>query len=71
MKKEDFLKKLGKNIVNIRTQRDWSQSDLARNCDKDRQSIKRLEKGEINPSAYYLYQVANGLEITISELLKF
>lgn len=71
MKKEEFLKKLGKHVIKIRTQKGWSQSELARNCDKERQSIERLENGKINPSAYYLLQVANGLDITLNELLDF
>jgi putative transcriptional regulator len=71
MKKEEFLKKLGKHVIKIRTQKGWSQSELARNCDKERQSIERLENGKINPSAYYLLQVANGLDISLNELLDF
>lgn len=71
MKKEEFLRKLGKHVIKIRTQKGWSQSELARNCDKERQSIERLENGKINPSAYYLLQVANGLEISLNELLNF
>ena len=71
MKKDEFLNKLGKNIVKIRTQKGWSQAELARNCDKERQSIERLENGKINPSAYYLLQIANGLGISISDLVNF
>lgn len=71
MKKEEFLKKLGKHIIKIRTQKGWSQSELARNFDKERQSIERLENGKINPSAYYLLQVADGLDISLNELLDF
>jgi putative transcriptional regulator len=43
MEKEELLKKLGKNIIKIRTKKGWSQSELAWNCGKDRQSIERLE----------------------------
>ncbi len=71
MEKEDLLKKLGKNVIKIRTKKGWSQSELAWNCGKDRQSIERLENGKINPSIFYLKQIAEGLEITLSELLDF
>ena len=71
MKKEQFLVNLGKHIVKLRQQKGWSQSELARNCDKDRQSIERLEKGKTNPTAYYLHQIAEGLGTTVSELLDF
>jgi putative transcriptional regulator len=53
--KKQFLINLGKQIVKLRQQKGWTQSELARNCDEDRQSIERLKKGKINPSSYYLY----------------
>ena len=53
------------------TEKKLSQSDLARLTDKDRQSIHRLEKGEINPSIFYLSEVADAFKIPVSELLKF
>lgn len=71
MVKEAFLKKLGGQIVKLRSDRQWSQSELARACGKDRQSIERLEKGKINPSIYYLKEVADALEISISRLCDF
>jgi putative transcriptional regulator len=71
MKKDEFLKKLGKRVIKIRTQKGWSQSELARNCDKDRQSIERLENGKINPSAYYLKEIAIGLDVPLRELFDF
>ncbi len=71
MEKEEFLRRLGKRIIEIRKQKGWSQSELARNCDKERQSIERLENGKINPSAFYLQQIAEGLGIEVKELLNF
>lgn len=70
MDKKQFLILLGKHIVKLREKKGWTQSELARNCDKDRQSIERLEKGKINPSAYYLYQIAEGLGINFEDLLE-
>lgn len=70
MDKKQFLVLLGKYIVKLRQQKGWTQSELSRNCDKDRQSIERLEKGKINPSAYYLYQIAEGLGMEFEDLLE-
>ena len=70
MKKDEFLKKLGKRVVKLRTQKGWSQSELARNCDKDRQSIERLENGKINPSAFYLFEISTGLKVSLNELFE-
>ncbi len=71
MKKTEFQKRLGKHVIEIRKAKKWSQADLARNCEKDRQNIERLENGKTNPTAFYLYEIAAGLEIPISKLLDF
>lgn len=71
MEKSVLLKKLGKRITSLRTEKKLSQSDLARLTDKDRQSIHRLEKGEINPSIFYLSEVANALKMKLTDLFDF
>ena len=65
------LTKLGKNVVKLRSEKNWSQSDLARACFKDRQSVERLENGKINPSIFYLHEIAEALEIPVSQVLNF
>ncbi|MBW4888466.1 helix-turn-helix domain-containing protein [Mucilaginibacter sp. HMF5004] len=69
MEKEVLLKKLGARIREIRSGKNISQLKLAHSIGKDQQSIQRLEAGNINPSYYYLYEIATGLDITVSELL--
>ena len=71
MTKETFLKKLGKNITRLREEAGLSQTELALRCDKDRQSLNRLEKGKINPSIYYLLEISAELKISLKELLDF
>jgi putative transcriptional regulator len=71
MTKDVFLKKLGKNIAKLREQAGLSQTELALRCDKDRQSLNRLEKGRINPSIYYLSEIAIELEVPVKKLLDF
>ncbi len=56
MTKDTLLKKIGKNVTRLRELAGLSQSELALLCDKDKQSLNRLEKGRINPSAFYLHQ---------------
>ncbi|KQO25049.1 transcriptional regulator [Flavobacterium sp. Leaf82] len=68
----DILKnKIGKRIIQLREEKGWSQSDLARACNKDRQSIEKLENAKVNATIYTLFEVANALEITLSKLLDF
>jgi putative transcriptional regulator len=71
MDKDTFLKKLGDNVVRLRSAKNWSQSDLAHAAEMDRQNIYRLEHGKINPSIFYLKQIADALEVTLSELVNF
>ncbi|PCJ97588.1 MAG: transcriptional regulator [Flavobacteriaceae bacterium] len=65
MTKEDLKKSIGKRIVALRTAKGWSQSDLARACNKDRQAIEKLENGKVNPTLYSLLEVAMALEVEL------
>jgi transcriptional regulator with XRE-family HTH domain len=71
VKKNIYLKRLGLHISKIRTSKGISQLELASIINKDRQSIQRLERGAVNPSVFYLQEVADGLEISLSKLLDF
>lgn len=71
MTKDIFLKKLGKNVAQLRENAGLSQTELALRCDKDRQSLNRLEKGRINPSAYYLAEIAKELGVPVKKLFDF
>ncbi|UII27619.1 helix-turn-helix domain-containing protein [Fulvivirga maritima] len=71
IKKEILQKRLGERIAYLRTTKGLNQTELAHYCNKDRQSINRLEKGKVNPSIYYLLQISNALEINMSELFNF
>ena len=69
MEKEVLLKNLGDRIRKIREEKGITQKQLAHTINKDQQSIQRLEAGKINPSFYYLFEVARGLDISIEILL--
>ncbi len=69
MTRDKLKKELGKRIVELREQKGWSQSDLARACNKDRQAIEKLENGKVNPTLYTLLEIANALEVSLSKLV--
>ncbi len=69
MNKEVSLKDLGEKIRMIRKDKGITQLQLAHSIGKDQQSIQRLEAGNINPSYIYLLEIAEGLNITLLELL--
>ena len=71
MNKTSYLIKLGKNIARIRIIKNISQAELARSCDKDPQSLNRLEKCRINPSIIYLQEIATELGVKVKELVDF
>lgn len=70
MKKEDLQQKIGQRVIRLRMAKNWSQADLARASLKDRQSIERLENGKVNPSVYYLQEVAKALEVPLSKIFE-
>lgn len=71
MTKDQLSKKVGKRIVELRTNKGLNQSDLARICAKDRQAIEKIENGKVNSTTYSLYTIAKALEVDLYELFKF
>ncbi|WP_118196900.1 helix-turn-helix domain-containing protein [Albibacterium indicum] len=46
-KYEDYYRKVGKRIKTLRTEKGWSQQELANNCDKvDRSKISDMENAK-------------------------
>ena len=69
MEKETKLIELGLKVKKIRKSKGMTQMELAHEIGKDHPSINRLEKGKFNPSYIYLLEIADGLGISITELL--
>ncbi len=68
MNKEQLLKKLGSRIRIIRIEKGMTQGELANSIGKDQQSIQRLESGRVNPSVFYLHEIALGLDVELKDL---
>ncbi len=64
------LKKLGAHIKKLRLEKGMTQKELAGEMGIDFQHIYRLEKGEQNVSYLTIRNVAKGLSINPSELLR-
>ena len=67
---KSFLEQLGENIKKRREELGISQSELAKRCDRDRQNINRIEKGNVNVSIGYLKIIAENLDMKLAELLE-
>jgi len=69
--KDQLKKKIGQRIVELRSQKGWSQSDLARACNKDRQALEKLENGKVNPTLFTLLEISKALETPLKALVDF
>jgi transcriptional regulator with XRE-family HTH domain len=68
---EKILKRFGKHLEKIRTEKGLSLRKLADIADVDFSQIHRIEKGQSNPSLTMLLTISASLEITIEELIRF
>lgn len=55
-------------IQELRTQRNWSQADLAARLDVSRQTINALERGRYDPSLPLAFKIARLFNLTIEEI---
>lgn len=67
---KDPLAALGEEVRALRTKLDLSQEALAERCDFDRTYISLVERGQRNPSFTNLIRLAEGLEVSVSDLTK-
>ncbi len=70
MKKTEAQEKIGKRIREIREKKGLTMEELAVSIGKHKKAINRLEIGGVNPSMYLLYEIAGGLGVKLSTLLK-
>jgi ribosome-binding protein aMBF1 (putative translation factor) len=67
--KNKFNKKFGKFVAQKRIGLGITQSELAARMDNNAQNISRLERGEINPTLYWVYNLSDALGVKMHELL--
>jgi transcriptional regulator with XRE-family HTH domain len=63
------LKRLGQRIRDLRTDKNWTQEDLAGECGLDRSYVSGLEVGRRNPTYLNLLRIAKTLDIPLVKLL--
>ena len=64
-----LLLKIGKRVRKLRTDRGWSQEELADRSGVNRSYMSRVELGKSDVSLSVLHKIARTLEISLSELL--
>ncbi len=71
MDNEDLINKTGKKIKLLRESQKISQEKLGQLAKLERNSIGMIERGESNPTLCSLNQIANALNVDITELFNF
>jgi transcriptional regulator with XRE-family HTH domain len=66
----DILRRLGENVRQSRTQKGWSQEELAHRSGLHRTYISGIERGRRNPTVLILQQMADALGTEAPELLR-
>lgn len=61
---------IGRRIKQLRSQRGWSQEEVAYKLHISQATYARIEKGETNSWAAYIKEIGNIFEISPDELLK-
>jgi transcriptional regulator with XRE-family HTH domain len=67
--KSAILKRFGETVKRLRTQKGWSQEDLAAKCGLHRTYIGSIERGGRNVSLINIGKIAKAFNITPSKLL--
>ncbi len=68
MKSESI--RLGENLKRIRTEKNISQGDIAKELGVDRGFISTIENGKTNPTLATIAKLAKAIGVSSDELLK-
>lgn len=70
-KDEDFIKRFGERLKQVRTSKKLSQEELANETGFEISQISRIERGAQNTSISHVSAIAKALKVHPSELFKF
>ena len=65
-----YFQELGSKIKKLREEKGFDQKSFAFDCEIGRTQLYMIEKGKTSPRLFTLMKIADGLEISVSELLK-
>ena len=65
------LKKFGEHLSHLRKQKKMSLRELSYACNVDNSKISKIEKGKINITFNTILQLAEALEVKVSDLMDF
>ena len=65
----DYFQKLGARIKQLREEKGLDQKAFAFECEIGRTQLHMIENGKTNPRLLTLMKIANGLEVSLGELV--
>lgn len=68
---ESYLKKLGKNISQIRKKKNYTQYKLAQEILTDQSNLARIEDGKVNPTVKTLLKISSVLDCKVKDFFDF
>ncbi|MGY6648322.1 helix-turn-helix domain-containing protein [Wenyingzhuangia sp. IMCC45574] len=66
---EKYFKKLGLKIKRLREDKGIDQKSFAFDCEIGRTQLYTIENGKTNPRLHTLMKIAEGFDLSVSELL--
>ena len=66
-----ILENFGQQLKKLRNEKNLTQEQFAKKCGLHKNYIGMVERGERNPSLINIEIIAKGLELSISDLMKF
>jgi transcriptional regulator with XRE-family HTH domain len=66
---KSYFDTIGSNVRRIRTEKGWTQDELASRCSVNREKISRIENAKKDYMYSTLLEVCEGLEIDVSEII--
>lgn len=59
---------MNNRLKDLRTERNWTQADLAERVSVSRQTINAIEKGKFDPSLPLAFRLAKLFNLTVEEI---
>ncbi len=69
MNKSQFNIAFGNYLKSIRLEKDFTQMDLASLIGVNPQNISAIERGEVTPSIYWIFNLSKCLDISFKDFL--
>ncbi|MDD4106713.1 MAG: helix-turn-helix transcriptional regulator [Candidatus Shapirobacteria bacterium] len=71
MNPELLIEKIGQRIKEIRIKKNLTYTEISDISDIDEANIRRLERGDTNPTLTTLLKISEGLGIKLKDLIDF